>query len=99
MLCCVCFLDLAQMLVYGGASVVNGEMHYPKDVYTFDLGSFGQRMPVIWCLDAVLTGFLCCVCLCMCAPVGTFVFVGTRRLPTVCSELGVGAGECWAHVP
>ena len=37
---CLAFVRPSQLVVYGGTSVVNGQLHFPKDVYSFDLGGW-----------------------------------------------------------
>lgn len=33
-----------QLVVFGGTTIVNGLMHYPKDIFSFDLG---EHVPVV----------------------------------------------------
>ena len=57
---CLAFVRPSQLVVYGGTSVVNGQLHFPKDVYSFDLGGWRQRaVALVAALGPLRT---CCWC-------------------------------------
>jgi hypothetical protein len=35
-----------QLVVFGGTTVQHGQAHYPKDIYSFDLGRWSSSAPV-----------------------------------------------------